>query len=80
MTTSRDVSPRRLTGKEEGELVAVAERLADADAHAAELLRERDRLILDVTQAGARVSDVANVLGISRNAVYDAITRAKLAD
>jgi len=77
MTGFRAVSPRRLTGQEEAELVAVAQQLRESQARCAELARERDGLILDVSQAGARIADIAAVLGLSRNAVYDAITRAK---
>lgn len=76
MTTFRDVSPRRLTGKEEAELVEAARRLEEAEAEVSRLMRERDRLILEVTQAGARITDVADVLNMSRNAVYGAVNRA----
>lgn len=76
MATFRHVSPRRLTGKEESELLAAAERLRTGERDVEHLLRERDRLIADVVQAGARVTDVADVLSISRTAVYDAVERA----
>lgn len=77
MATFRtDVSPRRLTGKEEAELVEAARRLQGAEGEASRLLRDRDRLILEVVQAGARVTDVADVLNLTRKAVYDACDRA----
>lgn len=76
MATYREVSPRRLTGKEETELVEAARRLEQAEAEVARFMRERDRLILEVTQAGARITDVADVLNMSRNAVYGAVDRA----
>ena len=77
MATFRpNVSPRRLTGAEESELLAAAERLRTAERDVEHLLRERDRLIADVVQAGARVTDVADVLSISRTAVYGAVERA----
>jgi DNA-binding NarL/FixJ family response regulator len=76
MATFPRVSPRRLTGSEESELVAAADRLKAAERRAGELMRERDRLIADVVQAGARVKDVADVLNLTRNAVYAAVERA----
>lgn len=76
MSTYRAVSPRRLTGKEEAELVDAAKRLATTESRVAELLRDRDRLIAEIVQAGARVTDVADVLNMSRSAVYDAVDRA----
>lgn len=76
MATYREVSPRRLTGREETELVEAARRLEEAEAEVARFMRERDRLILEVTQAGARITDVADVLNMSRNAVYGAVDRA----
>lgn len=80
MTTFHPVSPRRLTGAEEAELVAAAKRLQTAEDAVSPLMLARDRLIAEVVQAGARVSDVADVLNMSRNAVYDAIKRADRAD
>jgi DNA-binding NarL/FixJ family response regulator len=77
MATFRaDVSPRRLTGKEEAELVEAAQRLANSEEETARLLRERDRLILEVVQAGARVTDIADVLHMTRSAIYAAVERA----
>ncbi len=76
MRTYRRVSPRRLTGKEEAELVHAAERLQTAETTVDEVMRARDRLIADVVQAGARVTDIADVLNMSRSAVYDAVDRA----
>jgi sugar-specific transcriptional regulator TrmB len=76
MTTFHAVSPRRLTGREEAELVEGARRVASAEEELSRLTRAHDRLILDVVQAGARVTDVADVLNISRNAVYAAVKRA----
>jgi DNA-binding NarL/FixJ family response regulator len=80
MTTFQPVSPRRLTGAEEAELVEAVKQLQSAEADVASLMSKRDQLIADVVQAGARVSDVADVLNMSRNAVYDAIKRADRAD
>jgi hypothetical protein len=76
VATFREVSPRRLSGSEEAELVAAADRLKAAERRVDELMRERDRLIADVVQAGARVTDVADVLKLTRNAVYAALERA----
>ena len=66
---SYSVVSRRLTGSEEAKLRECSTSLDHA----------RDRLeaaILEVLEAGARVTDVAAVLGISRNAVYAARDRA----
>jgi transcriptional regulator with GAF, ATPase, and Fis domain len=71
------VSPRRLTGAEEAALVKAAKRLRGAESVASERMRERDRLIADLVETGARVADVADVLHITRNAVYDAIKRVE---
>lgn len=75
MATFRPVSPRRLSGKEETELLEAAARLKAAETEVGRMLAERDRLIADVVQAGARVTDVADVLNMSRNAVYAAVER-----
>lgn len=75
MATFRPMSPRRLSGKEEAELLDAVERLKAAESEVARLFGERDRLIADVVQAGARVTDVADVLNMSRNAVYAAVER-----
>ena len=80
MTVFRAVTPRRLTGREEAEVIAAAERLAAAEREVERLIRERDRLILEIVEAGARVTDLANVLGVSRSAIYDSVTRAKLTE
>ncbi len=76
MATYRDVSPRRLTGKEESELVEAVRKLEAGEREAERLLAERDRLILEIAQAGARVTDIADVLGLTRSAVYNAMERA----
>ena len=75
MATLRPVSPRRLTGQEEAELLEAARRLKAAEDEAGLLLTRRDRLIAELVQAGARVTDVADVLNMSRNAVYAAVER-----
>lgn len=52
-------------------------RLGTAQAEAERMLAERDRLILDIVEAGARVSDVADVLGTTRTTVYAMMDRAR---
>ncbi|HTX32241.1 MAG TPA: hypothetical protein VMD09_12740 [Solirubrobacteraceae bacterium] len=69
--------PRRLTGKEEAELLEAAKRLAAAQAEEERLLADRDRLIADLLEDGVRMVDVADVLGLTRKAVYDARERAR---
>ncbi len=76
MATLRSVSPRRLTGAEESELVAASDRLKAAEAEVGRLMRDRDRLISEIVHAGARITDVADVLGLTRSAVYGAVERA----
>jgi transposase-like protein len=71
------MSPRRLTGSEEAELVAATKRLEKASRETERLADERDRLILEMTDAGARFSDIAEVLGVSRTTVYAAAERAR---
>jgi hypothetical protein len=70
------MSPRRLTGAEESELTAAAVRLKDAETDVERLMRDRDRLIAELVQAGARITDIADVLGLTRSAVYGAVERA----
>lgn len=70
------VSPRRLTRADEAALLRAAKRLSGAESLVSERMRERDRLIAEMVQTGARVADVADVLNITRNAIYDAIKRA----
>ncbi|MGA2924565.1 MAG: hypothetical protein ABSG43_01025 [Solirubrobacteraceae bacterium] len=76
MQPFRTVSPRRLTGREEAELEALDQRYQASTLLTAALHRERDQLILRTAQAGARITDIANVLGIDRQSVYNAIDRA----
>lgn len=75
MATFQRMSPRRLTGKEESELLEVVEQLEKAEASVAELKQQRDHLITKIVQAGARVTDVASVINLSRSAVYDVVER-----
>jgi hypothetical protein len=73
----REVPPQRLTGDEERELLEAAGRLAAAEGEVARLRAERDRLIAELLDSGARIVDVADVLGVTRKAVQDARERAR---
>lgn len=73
MVESRGMS-RRLTGSEEARLIEVSRRV---DAEIGKLQAERDLAILEAIDAGARITDIASVLGMSRSAVYDARDRAR---
>jgi len=77
MMNSRAMSPRRLTGTEEAEIIEATRRLGAAQAEAERLSAERDALIAEIVQAGARVSDIAGVLGVTRTTIYAAVDRAR---
>lgn len=74
MTT---VSPRRLTGAEEQELLKVAARLEAADNEAAQARAERNRLVLELVDSKVRIVDIADVLKLSPKAIMDARDRAR---
>lgn len=67
---------RRVTGDEEAELRAASARVTTADADASAAHAERDQLVADIVRNGGRVADIAEILGMSRAAVYAAIERA----
>jgi transcriptional regulator of acetoin/glycerol metabolism len=77
MQVFRGMSPRRLTGSEEAKLVAAAHKLEKAESDVDRLAVERDQLILELTEAGARITDIAVVLDMSRTTVYAALDRAR---
>lgn len=70
------MSPRRLTGREERDLLDLAERITAAEQEAERVRAERDELIADLIDSGARIVDIADVLGLTRKAVDDARHRA----
>lgn len=67
---------RRVTGAEERELLKAAERLRRAEAAADEARAARDRLIADLLDSNARVSDLSEILGISDTGLRQARDRA----
>jgi hypothetical protein len=77
MLSSIDVSPRRLTGKEEAELVKVVDRLKASQTETDRIRGERDRLILELVESNARIIDVADVVQMTRKATREAMDRAR---
>jgi hypothetical protein len=75
--SSTDVSPRRLTGKEEADLVRVVHRLKASQAETDQIRAERDRLILELVESNARIIDVADVVQMTRKAIREAMDRAR---
>ena len=73
----REMTPRRVRRDEEDELVAIATQIARTRDELDVLLVRRDQLILDLVDAQARVTDIADILQISVPAVYHALRRAK---
>jgi len=75
------ISPRPLTDAERGRIRRAHDRIPEAEAMARELVRravaERDAEIAVAVRAGAKQTDIAAELGISRQAVYDAVQRVK---
>ena len=69
------MSPRRLTGAEERELLRAAGDAKAAAGEAANALARRDRLIAELIDGGCRIVDIADVLGLSAKAVRDARER-----
>jgi transcriptional regulator of acetoin/glycerol metabolism len=75
--SNAEVMSRRVTGSEESDLRAAARR-RDAAMQSVRLRQaELDQLAADIAAAGGRISDIAEILGVSRPAVYDAIERTK---
>jgi hypothetical protein len=76
----RSQVPLKRIGKDEAgeaELLEAVRRLNDAEEEVGRRLAARDRLIAELVESGARIVDVADVLGFTRKAVYDAIERAR---
>ena len=67
---------RRVTGREEREILEAERRVTDAVTRADSERADRDQLIADIANAGGRIADIASILGCSRAAVYAAIERA----
>jgi len=80
MLKSAPVPKRRVTGREEAELVSVATELAAAEEQAAQLRVQRDELIVQLLETNARVADIAEILGMSLKGVRDARDRSRAAD
>jgi AraC-like DNA-binding protein len=71
------MSPRRLTGSEEAELVRAMHKVARAHERLGAAQLERDQLALSIRDRGARVIDIARVLGVSRNTLLTMFDRAR---
>lgn len=68
---------RRVTGREEAELLDVAGRLKTAEDEVERVRAERDELIADLMDDQARVSDIAEILGLTQKAVRDSRDRVR---
>lgn len=71
---------RRVTGHEERDLLVAAARVDRARAAWDGALASRDQLIAELIETGARLTDIADVLGLSTKAVRDARARVIRAD
>lgn len=73
--------PRPLTQSERARIERAQNRIAEAETAARDLVRrailERDEEIAAAVRAGASQTDVADVLGMSRQAIYNAVKRAE---
>jgi DNA-binding NarL/FixJ family response regulator len=67
---------RRVTAQEERELLKAAAKLKAVEDQIEQRRRERDQLIADLLDSGARVVDIAEILKITAKAVRDARERA----
>lgn len=76
--------PRPLTARERERIVRLQRSFEQTEHEARERIRQamlaRDRAIADAVDADAAVADVARVLGLSRQGVYQAVERAKRED
>jgi len=73
--------PRPLTERERERIVGLQRHFEQTEHEARELIRQamlaRDRAIASAVDADAAIADVARVLGLSRQGVYQAVERAK---
>lgn len=73
------ISPRPLTNPERARIERAQARIPDAEEMARELVRravaERDAEIAAAVKAGARQTDIAEALGMSRQSIYNAVKR-----
>lgn len=76
MATSSTVSPRRVTNAEAEELLAAVRKETERKAAWQEALADRDQLIADLAHANARISDIAEITGLTSQGVRDARDRA----
>ena len=77
MAVSRIV-PRRLTSKEESDLVRAMRKVERARERLDEAIAERDQLLLDLHEQNVRTGDLADVLGgVSRTTLHKMFERAR---
>lgn len=76
------ISPRPLTDTERARIERAHHRISLAEQQARERVRravaERDKAIAQAVRAGARQTDIAKALGLSRQAIHDALKRRDL--
>lgn len=71
------VSPRRLTGAEEDQLVKATRRIESERGRLDRAITDREALVLEIQEAGARISDIADVLHMSRTTIHAMLARAR---
>ena len=75
------ISPRPLTSAETARIQRAHDAIAQAEEAARQLVRravaERDAKIAAAVRAGASQTDIARLLDISRQAVYNAVKRSE---
>lgn len=75
------ISPRPLTDAERARIERAQRHIAEVEEQAREQVRqavaERDAEIAAAVKAGASQTEIAQALGITRQAVYNAVRRAQ---
>ena len=81
MRMSAPISPRPLSSAERLRIERAQAQIREAQEEARALVRDaiakRDAEIAAAVRAGAYQSEIARLLSVSRQAVYDAVKRAK---
>jgi len=73
---SDQMTPRRVRGSEEAELLAAVTDVARTRGDLEAALARRDRLIAELLHDQARPADICEITGLSPQAVYKAARRA----
>ncbi|MGN6870297.1 MAG: hypothetical protein ACTHMY_18055 [Solirubrobacteraceae bacterium] len=80
MASSPSISPRPLTNAERARIERAQRRIPEAEEAARELVRsavaDRDAEIAKAVKNGAAQTDIADALGMTRQAIYNAVRRS----